>query len=136
MHMKGKPKTMQRNPQYNDLMSEIQGFLEQRVTYAVESGIDHGCIILDPGLGFGKRLEDNYVIIRRLAELKNLKRPILVGHSRKSFIGKPFKLLPEQRLEGSLGVEALLIRNGASILRVHDVLEAKKVAALIDLIER
>ncbi|KPK63988.1 hypothetical protein AMJ83_04520 [candidate division WOR_3 bacterium SM23_42] len=136
MHMKGKPKTMQRNPQYNDLMSEIQGFLEQRMAYAVESGIDHGRIILDPGLGFGKRLEDNYVIIRRLAELENLNRPILVGHSRKSFIGKPFKLLPEQRLEGSLGVEALLIRNGASILRVHDVLEAKKVAALIDLIER
>lgn len=136
MHMKGKPKTMQRNPQYNDLMSEIQGFLEQRMAYAVESGIDRGRIILDPGLGFGKRLEDNYVIIRRLAELENLNRPILVGHSRKSFIGKPFRLLPEQRLEGSLGVEALLIRNGASILRVHDVLEAKKVAALIDLIER
>ena len=136
MHMKGKPKTMQRNPQYNDLMGEIHKFLEQRVAHAVKSGIDRGCIVVDPGLGFGKRLKDNYVIIRRLAELADLNRPILVGHSRKSFIGKPFKLQPEQRLEGSLGVEALLIRNGASILRVHDVLEAKKVAALIDLIER
>ena len=136
MHMKGKPKTMQKNPQYHDLMHEIHSFFEKRVAYAAKSGIDQERIIVDPGLGFGKRLEDNYVIIRRLAELKNLNRPILVGHSRKSFIGKTFKLSPEQRLEGSLGVEALLIKNGASILRVHDVHEAKKVATLIDIIER
>lgn len=136
MHMKGKPKTMQRNPQYKDLMQEIYHFLGAQMAYAVESGVDQERIVLDPGLGFGKKLDDNYTIIRRLAELRNLGRPIMVGHSRKSFIGKPFKLAPEQRLEGSLGVEALLIKNGASILRVHDVAEAKKVASLIDLIER
>lgn len=136
MHMKGKPRTMQRNPKYNDLMYEIYRFLEKKINLAVESGIERERIVIDPGLGFGKRLQDNYVIIRRLAELKRLDRPILVGHSRKSFVGKPFKLAPEQRLEGSLGVESLLINNGASILRVHDVFEAKKVAQLIDLIER
>jgi dihydropteroate synthase len=136
MHMKGKPKTMQRNPKYDDLMREIHRFLETRVNRAVESGIDRERIVIDPGLGFGKRLEDNYVIIRRLGELKDINRPILVGHSRKSFIGKPFKLAPEQRLEGTLGVESLLINNGASILRVHDVFEANRVARLIDLIER
>lgn len=136
MHMKGKPKTMQRNPTYKDLMNEIHRFLEKRIALAVESGIDPERLVVDPGLGFGKQLEDNYAIIRRLAELKDLNRPILVGHSRKSFIGKPFKLTPEQRLEGSLGVESLLINNGASILRVHDVLAAKKVARLVDLIQR
>ena len=136
MHMKGKPKTMQENPQYKDLMHEIYCFLERQVACAVSAGVDRERIVIDPGLGFGKRLQDNYTIMRRLAELEDLDRPIMVGHSRKSFIGKPFKLAPEHRLEGSLGVQALLIRNGASILRVHDVLEAKRVAQLIDLIQR
>ena len=136
MHMKGQPRSMQRNPRYHDMMHEIYSFLRDKIEFAVDSGIGRTRIVVDPGLGFGKRLEDNYRIIRRLQELKGLNRPIMVGHSRKSFIGKAFKLLPEQRLEGSLAVETLLIRNGASILRVHDVLEAKKVATLIDHIER
>jgi dihydropteroate synthase len=136
MHMKGRPKTMQKNPRYNDLMDEIYRFLETQMNCALESGVDQERIVLDPGLGFGKRMEDNYVIMKRLAELRGLGRPIMVGHSRKSFIGKPFKLTPEHRLEGSLAVEALLIRNGAAILRVHDVLEAKRVAALVDHIQR
>jgi dihydropteroate synthase len=136
MHMKGQPRTMQRNPRYHDMMHEIYSFLRDKIEFAVDSGIDRTRIVVDPGLGFGKRLEDNYRIIRRLQELQGLNRPIMVGHSRKSFIGKTYKLVPEQRLEGSLAVEALLIRNGASILRVHDVLEAKKVAILIDHIER
>jgi dihydropteroate synthase len=136
MHMQGKPKNMQKNPQYNDLMHEIYVFLQKRIAIAVDSGIDRERIVIDPGLGFGKKLQDNYIIMKRLAEFKDLNRPIMVGHSRKSFIGKPFKLTPEYRLEGTLAVEALLIKNGVSILRVHDVLEAKKVASLIDLIER
>jgi len=136
MHMQGKPKNMQKNPQYSDLMHEIYVFLQKRIAIAVDSGIDRERIVIDPGLGFGKRLQDNYTIMKRLAEFKDLNRPIMVGHSRKSFIGRPFKLTPEYRLEGTLAVEALLIKNGASILRVHDVLEAKKVASLIDLIER
>ena len=136
MHIRGAPKTMQINPEYDNLMGDIYDYLEKRVAFATQSGISRDRIIIDPGLGFGKKLEDNYEIIRRLGELTNLNRPILVGHSRKSFIGNPFNLSPEQRLEGSLGVEALLIKNGVSILRVHDVLEAKKVAMLIDKIER
>jgi dihydropteroate synthase len=136
MHMLGKPKTMQKNPQYKDLMDEIYCFLEKQVALAVSNSIDRNRIIIDPGLGFGKRLEDNYTIMRRLAEFKGLVRPIMVGHSRKSFIGRPFKLAPENRLEGSLAVQTLLINNGASILRVHDVLEAKRAAELIDLIKR
>jgi dihydropteroate synthase len=136
MHMKGRPRTMQKNPQYKDLMHEIYGFLKERIDHAVEAGIDHDRIVIDPGLGFGKHLSDNYTIIRRLAELRQLNRPILIGHSRKSFVGNPFGLSPENRLEGTLGIQALLIKNGASILRVHDVMEAKRVASIIDLITR
>ncbi len=136
MHIRGTPKTMQINPQYKNLLSEIKNYFSQRIDFALENGIELNRIIIDPGLGFGKRLEDNYEIIERVGELKIFRRPILVGHSRKSFIGNPFRLPPEERLEGTLAVEALLIKNGASILRVHDVLEAKKVAQLIDKITR
>ena len=132
MHIKGTPRTMQINPYYDNLMDEIYNYLRKRIDFAVQSGIEPERIIIDPGLGFGKRLEDNYEIIRRLKEFKILNRPILVGHSRKSFIGKPFNLPVDQRLEGTLGLEALLIKNGADILRVHDVRAAKKVALLID----
>ncbi|MEO0128619.1 MAG: dihydropteroate synthase [candidate division WOR-3 bacterium] len=136
MHIKGTPKTMQINPQYKNLLSEINNYFRERIDFAIQNGIESNRIIIDPGLGFGKRLEDNYEIIERLGELKIFRRPILVGHSRKSFIGNPFNLPPEERLEGTLAVEALLIKNGASIIRVHDVLEAKKVAQLIDKITK
>ncbi len=136
MHMRGKPKTMQRNPRYRDLMSELHDFFEERIAYAVRSGIERDRIMIDPGLGFGKRLDDNYTIMDRLAELKGLDRPILVGHSRKSFVGKQFDLPPESRLEGTLALEALLIAHGASVLRVHDVLEAKRASQLVDRIVR
>lgn len=136
MHIQGTPETMQNNPQYKNLMAEIIDYLKERIEFALNNGIDRTRIIIDPGLGFGKRVEDNYEIIERLAEFKILQRPILVGHSRKSFIGAPFNLPAEERLEGTLGVQALLIKNGASIIRVHDVAEAKKVAQLIDRIVR
>lgn len=136
MHIQGNPETMQINPQYKNLMSEIKEFLRERIDFAIQNGIDQKRIVIDPGLGFGKKLEHNYEIIERLAELKIFNRPILVGHSRKSFIGNPFNLPPEERLEGTLGVTALLIKNGASIIRVHDVLESKRVAQLIDKIVR
>jgi dihydropteroate synthase len=136
MHMRGTPRTMQVHPSYDDLMGEIHNFLKEKIDSATELGVKRERIIIDPGFGFGKRLDDNYEIIRRLHELTIFQRPILVGHSRKSFIGNPFNLSPEQRLEGTLGVEALLIKNGASIIRVHDVLETKRVALLIDRIER
>ncbi|MBN2621012.1 dihydropteroate synthase [candidate division WOR-3 bacterium] len=134
MHMKGTPRTMQRNPHYKDCMGEIHDFFKERIAFARENGIDPGQIMIDPGLGFGKRLTDNYEIINRLSELKAHNRPICVGHSRKSFIGYPEKLPPDECLEGTIGTQALLISNGANILRVHDVGEAKKVAVLIDTI--
>jgi dihydropteroate synthase len=134
MHMKGTPRTMQRNPRYKDCMGEIHAFFRKRLDHAQQCGIDPAHIIIDPGLGFGKRLNDNYEIINRLAELKVYGRPICVGHSRKSFIGLPEKLSPEERLEGTLGIEGILINNGANILRVHDVSEAKRVAVLVDTI--
>lgn len=132
MHIQGTPETMQINPRYENLLSEIKSYFRERIDFALQNGIAMDRIIIDPGLGFGKKLEDNYEIIERLGEFKIFKRPILVGHSRKSFIGNPFNLSPEERLEGTLGVEALLIKNGASIIRVHDVLEAKRVAQLVD----
>lgn len=136
MHMKGTPRTMQRHPAYRDLMGEMHDFFRDAMKHACDGGISRERIVLDPGLGFGKRLEDNYEIIDRLEEFTMFGRPLLVGHSRKSFVGKPFGLPPEERLEGTLGIEALLIKNGAHILRVHDVQEAKKVALLIDRIVR
>ncbi len=132
MHMKGNPKTMQRKPKYGNLMAEIYSFLKNRMLAAIDDGIDQENIVIDPGLGFGKTLDQNYQLIERMGELKSLARPILAGHSRKSFIGIPFKLSPDERLEGSLGLSALLINNGVNILRVHDVGETKKVVRLID----
>jgi len=136
MHIKGTPKNMQENPEYVDLMGEIHSYIAKKIDFAMRKGIDRDRILIDPGLGFGKRLEDNYEIINRLNELTIFDLPILVGHSRKSFIGKPFNIPPEQRLEGSLGVEAILIQNGVSILRVHDVSESKKVAMIADKIKQ
>ena len=136
MHMKGNPETMQLKPHYNDLMGEIHDFLSQQLDLALQYGIKKTQIIIDPGFGFGKRLEDNYEIANRLNELGDFEVPILVGHSRKSFIGKPFDLPPAERLEGTLGLSTLLIKNGANILRVHDVGPAKKVAVLIDKVRK
>jgi dihydropteroate synthase len=132
MHIRGKPRTMQAQPEYDNLMAEIHEYFAERLQFAADAGIDTGRIVIDPGLGFGKRLDHNYEIIQRLGELSVFGRPVMVGHSRKSFIGAPFNLAPEQRLEGTLGSAGLLIQNGASILRVHDVQETKRVAVLVD----
>jgi dihydropteroate synthase len=136
MHIQGLPKNMQDNPYYENLMQTLFDYFRLRLTRAAALGIEPERIIIDPGLGFGKRLNDNYEIINRLAELTVFNRPILVGHSRKSFIGNPFGLPPEERLEGSLAAQALLIKNGASIIRVHDIRAAKRAALLADLIRR
>lgn len=132
MHMKGTPRTMQRNPSYKDLIAEMHSFFQERIDYATRADIDPRQMIIDPGLGFGKRLQDNYHIINRLHELSIFQRPICVGHSRKSFIGKPGNLPHAERLEGTLGITSLLIKNGAHILRVHDVKAVKRVAFLTD----
>ena len=140
MHMKGTPQNMQKNPHYDDTMAEITKFLHERAEYAMAKGIDEKNLILDPGIGFGKRtgegIEDNCEIIARLAELKSLGFPVLVGASRKTFIGNLSNTRVEERLEGSLGAEAMAIANGADILRVHDVKETKRMAMVVDRIVR
>ncbi|RLF52238.1 MAG: dihydropteroate synthase [Thermoplasmata archaeon] len=145
MHMKGTPKGMQENPHYDDVMHEIISFLHERKEFAVNNGIDGEKIIVDPGIGFGKRtgkgIEDNCEIIGRLRELKVLGSPILVGPSRKTFIGNVCsdddKPLPvDRRIEGTLAAVALSAVNGADIVRVHDVAEARRCLKLVDSIIR
>lgn len=145
MHMKGTPKDMQENPHYDDVMHEIISFLHERKEFAVNNGIDGEKIIVDPGIGFGKRtgkgIEDNCEIIGRLRELKVLGSPILVGPSRKTFIGNVCsdddKPLPvDRRIEGTLAAVALSAVNGADIVRVHDVAEARRCLKLVDSIIR
>jgi dihydropteroate synthase len=126
MHIKGKPKTMQKRVYYQDVIKEVYDFLQERVAYAEKRGIKREKIIIDPGIGFGKKLEHNIEIIRRLGEFKSLNLPILVGHSRKSFIGQILSLPPEERLIGSLATAVILLFNGANILRVHDVKATKQ----------
>ncbi len=134
MHIKGEPKNMQQNPTYADLMGEIFQYLAESILLAEKAGIDSDKIIIDPGIGFGKRLHDNYEILRRLSELKDLGCPILVGPSRKSFIGNVLNLPPEERLEGTAAAVSMAIQNGAHIVRVHDVKEMARVCRIADLI--
>lgn len=130
MHIKGKPKDMQINPQYDDLMGEIYSWLDQGAQLALQAGVARERIVVDPGLGFGKRLQDNLVILRRLDELKGLGYPILIGPSRKSFIGEVLGLPVEDRLEGTAAAVALGVAKGAKILRVHDVKGLGRVARM------
>ena len=140
MHMKGEPKNMQVNPRYDDVVEEIYEFLEERIKFAVSKGFDEDKIIIDPGIGFGKRtgggIEDNCEIISRLLELKALGKPLLIGISRKTFIGNIAGGSVNERLEGSLGAEAIAIANGADIIRCHDVMATKKMAMVVDAIVR
>ena len=132
MHMKGTPRNMQKKPEYKDVVGEIFSFFEKRIEYAENNGVDK--IIIDPGIGFGKNLEHNLEIIRRLKEFKSLGKPLLVGPSRKSFIGQILDLPAGERLEGTLASAALCINNGADIIRVHDVMECVRVAKIMDAI--
>lgn len=140
MHMLGTPRDMQDAPSYQDVMSEICRFLHERACYAREQGVSRDSIILDPGIGFGKRtgagVEDNCEILARLEELKSLGYPVLVGASRKSFIGNLCGCPPDERLEGSLGAAAMAVANGADILRVHDVAATRRMATVVDRIAR
>ena len=132
MHMLGEPRTMQTNPRYQDVVSEVKGFLEERLSFAVAQGIVEQRIVLDPGIGFGKTAEHNLELLRRLDELLELGRPLLVGTSRKSFIGKLTGRPVDQRLAGTIATNLLAFMQGARIFRVHEVapvLDALKVAA-------
>ncbi|MCX8052554.1 MAG: dihydropteroate synthase [Armatimonadetes bacterium] len=137
MHIKGTPKDMQLDPTYRDLMSEVCSFLRGRVQAMVDSGADERMLMVDPGIGFGKTVDHNLEIIRRLRELKSIGRPIVIGTSRKSMIGKVLGDLPvEERLEGTAATVALSIANGADIVRVHDVKEMSRVARMSDAVVR
>jgi len=132
MHIKGTPKTMQENPQYENVIEEICSYLDAGIARARSAGIEQ--IIIDPGIGFGKRLEHNLEIIRKLRELHRLGYPVLVGPSRKSFIGTLLGLPASERLEGTAAAVAISIMHGANIVRVHDVKEMKRVATVTDAI--
>jgi dihydropteroate synthase len=134
MHMKGVPKTMQSSPYYEDLFQEIRCFLEERIATAEAYGIKRENIIVDPGIGFGKSLEHNLSIINNLNFLEKLNRPILVGISRKSFIGKILNLPPEERVEGTIASAVLSVLKGAHILRVHDVEPVKRAITVAEAI--
>ncbi len=135
MHIKGKPKDMQINSRYDDLLSEILEFFEKQTSRAIEAGIRSENIILDPGIGFGKQLDDNFEIIRELKQISAMNFPVLLGPSRKSFIGSVLNLPPEDRVEGTAAAVTAGILNGAKILRVHDVKVMKRVAEISDKIK-
>lgn len=136
MHMKGAPKDMQLDPHYDFLIPEITSFLRNRIQAAIDAGIPQNQIIIDPGIGFGKTVAHNLEIIRRLREFRSLGKPILIGTSRKSFIGKVLGLSTDDRLEGTAASIAVAIANGADIVRVHDVKEAARVVRMTDAIVR
>jgi dihydropteroate synthase len=126
MHMQGDPRTMQENPTYDDVVEDVRAFLAERVEAAVSAGIAEQRIWVDPGIGFGKTVEHNLELLRRLGELRELGRPILIGTSRKSFIGKLTGAPVERRLGGSIASSVLAWANGAEVLRVHDVGEVRE----------
>lgn len=134
MHMKGTPKTMQINPYYEDVLAEVKAFLQQRMEAAEVFGIQRDRLIVDPGIGFGKRLEDNLALLNNLDALAELGRPILAGISRKSFIGKILNLDPSDRLEGTIAAAVMAILRGASLLRVHDIQAVKRAVAVAEAI--
>jgi len=134
MHMRGEPRTMQKNPRYDDVVGEIGAFFEERLDFARRAGIAPEQIVLDPGIGFGKTLSHNLEILRRLGEFLRLGRPVLVGPSRKSFIGHILGTPVEQRLEGTAAAVAAAVLGRASVVRVHDVKEMRRVALVAEAI--
>lgn len=135
MHMLGEPKTMQENPVYNDLIGEIYEFLRERIEFAVSKNIELEKIVIDPGIGFGKTVAQNYEIIGRLEEFLSLGRPILIGTSRKSFIGKVIDRPPSQRVFATVGINMAALIAGARILRVHDVKEHVELIKLYKMLK-
>ena len=121
MHMQGTPRTMQENPTYDDVVEDVRAFLAARIEFAVARGVEEDAIWVDPGIGFGKTVEHNLELLRRLGELRALGRPILIGTSRKSFLGKLTGREAQARLGGTIASNVIALANGAEVLRVHDV---------------
>ncbi len=132
MHINGKPKTMQKNPTYGNLVKDIRSFLRHQSKVAEQSGIKNNHIILDPGIGFGKTFEHNFTLLGRLDEICNLGYPVMIGPSRKAFIGDELNLPADDRIEGTLATVVAGIMNGAKIVRVHDVKEVNRVVKITE----
>jgi len=130
MHMQGNPLTMQAAPYYEDIMDELKHYFEKRIEFAEEIGLRKSQIIIDPGIGFGKRIVDNDTIINNLGDLKQFAVPVLIGISRKSFLSIDDDEA-EYRLPATLGATALAVKNGADIIRVHDVDENYQMLSII-----
>ncbi len=138
MHMLGEPRTMQTDPRYGDVVDEVKAFLEERLSFAVRAGVSEERIMLDPGIGFGKTVAHNLTLLHRLGELRTLGRPLVVGTSRKSFLGRiaadaagESEPLPAaRRLPGTIATSVLALERGASVFRVHDVAPVRDALAV------
>jgi len=130
MHIKGTPKNMQQNPEYNDVVEEIYKYLEDSIKIAERAGLKQ--IIIDVGIGFGKTLEHNLTLLKNLSRFKELSYPILLGVSRKSFIDKIYSTPLHERLDGTIAANTVGILNGANIIRVHDVAANKRAVRITD----
>ena len=132
MHMQGDPSNMQNKPVYDDLIIDISSFFKSKIKLATDAGIKKEQIILDPGIGFGKTVGDNFQLINQLNEFCKLGFPVMIGPSRKSFIGTTLNLPVDDRLEGTAAAVAVGVMNGARIVRVHDVKEIKRVVTIVE----
>jgi len=132
MHMLGNPRNMQDNPNYDDIISDLISFFQERVKDLTSKGIMNNNIIIDPGIGFGKTVDHNFTIIREIDQLVNLRFPVLIGPSRKSFIGNILNLPSNDRIEGTAAVITAAILSGAHIVRVHDIKEMKRVVKITE----
>ena len=136
MHMKGTPRTMQQSPKYKDVVNEVRAWLEKKVQNAEAQGIAPERIIIDPGIGFGKTTEHNLQLLKRLSEFQALNRPLLIGTSRKSFIGNILNVPVTARVEGTAATVCWAITHGADIVRVHDVKANVHAARMTDVLYR
>jgi dihydropteroate synthase len=131
MHMLGEPRTMQEDPRYDDVVSEVKAFLEQRLAFAVAEGVAEERVWLDPGIGFGKTVEHNLALLRRLDEIVSIGRPVVVGTSRKSFLGRLTGGRGEgERLPGTIATNVIALERGATVFRVHDVAQVRDALAV------
>ena len=136
MHMQGEPRSMQQQPHYDDVLTEVKSFLDSRVTACEQAGIARGQLVIDPGFGFGKTLEHNLTLFRRVPDLQSLGLPVLVGVSRKSMIGAVLDIPVEERMAASVALAGLAVWLGASIIRTHDVRETRDAVKMCHAVVR
>lgn len=132
MHMQGMPRTMQQDPQYKNVVAEVDAFFVEHIARCVNAGMDRNKLLLDPGFGFGKNLKHNYQLLSHLAEFHHFGLPLLVGMSRKSMIGQLLNVPPDQRVIGSVACAIIAAMQGAQIIRVHDVKETAEAMRIVE----